>query len=103
VITILQQRGVNALLYVDDSFTAATAHGMLGPTGNRALLREGFQHAGFDIQELKDTPPSTCVTYIGWRFDTVANTPHAAQQARGAPWTPAPRSKRRPPPLILHF
>jgi hypothetical protein len=74
VMTILQQRGVNALLYVDDSFTAATESGMHGPNGNRALLREGFQHAGFDIQELKDTPPSTCVTYIGWRFDTAANT-----------------------------
>ena len=97
VITILQQRGVNALLYVDDSFTAATAHGMLGPTGNRALLREGFQHAGFDIQELKDTPPSTCVTYIGWRFDTVANTqtlPPAKLNALRDSITSAAQSRR---------
>ncbi len=84
VIQSLKESGVDACLYVDDSFTVATAANMHGPNGNRARLRQGFSDAGFAIQELKEVPPATSVKYIGWVFDTIANTqtlPHAKLRA----------------------
>ena len=59
---------------MDDAFTCSSPTGMHGPSGNRAQLRAAFRDAGFTIQDLKEVPPSTSRKFIGWVFDTVANT-----------------------------
>ena len=70
----LTAAGVPVGLFVDDAFTCAPLSDMEGPSGNRARMRAAFTDGGFTLQELKETAPSTARKYIGWHFDTVANT-----------------------------
>jgi hypothetical protein len=73
-VTRLTSAGIPVELFVDDAFTCAIPSAMEGPLGHRAQLRLAFRDAGFTIQDLKEVPPSTTRKFIGWVFDTNANT-----------------------------